>query len=54
MSKVVNVEHVFHNTKQTRAQFELVNPAFCLARKTVFWNKQRAAINQNPQLTPPG
>ena len=40
----INMEHVFHNTKQTRAQFELVNPAFWLARKTVFWNKQRAVI----------
>ena len=36
------MENVFHNTKQTRAQIELVNPAFWLARKMVSWNKQRA------------
>ena len=33
MSKVVNMEHVFHNTKQTRAQFELVNHFSWLGRR---------------------
>ena len=33
MSKVVNMEHVFHNTKQTRAQFELVNHFAWLGRR---------------------
>ena len=32
----------------------LSTPHFGLARETVSWNKQRAAINQNPQLTPSG